>query len=234
MFISSICKNESAIGMHMSPSFWTSLPPPTPLGCHRALDLSSLYHIANFQWLSNLSYFWVLSWIDSQRVCLVYCCCSVTKSYPTLCHPGDYSMPGSSVLHWLLEFAQIHVQWVSDSIRGCCLILCLLYLLIMWSLLFPWFAGPSGTLFIFFPLSLLVSTLPSCVLLVQVPQIISRNEICVITDWFGHCWSKRSDSCHKIPLMWHSWAYRALGTEVCTFALYFAPCMNFQYKLWHV
>ena len=41
-------------------------------------------------------------------------CCSVAKSCPTLCNPVDYSMPGSSVLY-LLEFAQIHVHWVSDS-----------------------------------------------------------------------------------------------------------------------
>ena len=43
-------------------------------------------------------------------------CCSVTKSCPTLCNLMDYSMPGSSVLHYLLEFAQVHVHWVSDAI----------------------------------------------------------------------------------------------------------------------
>ena len=33
------------------------LPPhPTPLGCHRAPDLSSLHHTANFHWLSNFTY----------------------------------------------------------------------------------------------------------------------------------------------------------------------------------
>ena len=46
------------------------------------------------------------------------CCCSVTKSCPTLCHPMDYSMPGSPVLHCLLEFAQVHVHWVSDTISS--------------------------------------------------------------------------------------------------------------------
>ena len=29
----------------------------------------------------------------------------------------DCSMPGSSVLHYLLEFAQIHVHWVSDDLQ---------------------------------------------------------------------------------------------------------------------
>ena len=33
--------------------------------------------------------------------------CSVAKSCPTLCDPMDCSMPGFTVLHHLLEFAQI-------------------------------------------------------------------------------------------------------------------------------
>ena len=37
-------------------------------------------------------------------------CCSVTKSCPTLCNPIDCSMPGFPVLHYLPEFAQIHVH----------------------------------------------------------------------------------------------------------------------------
>ena len=41
--------------------------------------------------------------------------CSVAKSCLTLCDPMDCSMPGSSVLHYLPEFAQIHVHWVSDA-----------------------------------------------------------------------------------------------------------------------
>ena len=45
------------------------------------------------------------------------CCCSVTKSCLILCHPMDYSMPGSSVLHSLPEFARIQVLWVSDAIQ---------------------------------------------------------------------------------------------------------------------
>ena len=41
----------------------------------------------------------------------------IAKSYPTLCNSVDCSMPGSSVLICLLEFAQIHVHWVSDAIQ---------------------------------------------------------------------------------------------------------------------
>ena len=43
-------------------------------------------------------------------VLLFLCCCSVTKSCPTLCDPVDRSRPGSSVLHCLLESAQINVH----------------------------------------------------------------------------------------------------------------------------
>ena len=37
------------------------------------------------------------------------------QSCPTLCNPMDCSMPGFLVLHHLLEFAQIHVHWISDA-----------------------------------------------------------------------------------------------------------------------
>ena len=43
--------------------------------------------------------------------------CSVTKSCPTLCNPMDCSMTGSSILHYLPEFSQIHVQCVADAIQ---------------------------------------------------------------------------------------------------------------------
>ena len=37
-------------------------------------------------------------------------------SHVWLCNLMDCNMPGSSVLHYLPEFAQIHVHWVSDAI----------------------------------------------------------------------------------------------------------------------
>ena len=43
-------------------------------------------------------------------------CCSVARSCLTLCDPVDRSMPGSFVLHCLLEFAQTHVHWLRDAI----------------------------------------------------------------------------------------------------------------------
>ena len=45
------------------------------------------------------------------------CCCSVAKSCLTLCDPMDCSMPGSSVLHYLSEFAQTQVHWVDNAIQ---------------------------------------------------------------------------------------------------------------------
>ena len=44
------------------------------------------------------------------QIPLVSCCCSVTNSCLTLWEPG------SSVLHRLSGFAQIHAHWVSDAI----------------------------------------------------------------------------------------------------------------------
>ena len=40
----------------------------------------------------------------------VCCCCSVAQLCLTLCYPMDCSMPGFPVLHYLWEFAQIHVH----------------------------------------------------------------------------------------------------------------------------
>ena len=57
------------------------------------------------------------------------CCCSVSKSHPTLCDPTDCSMPGLPILHCLPKFAQTRVHWVNDAIHHlvlCCLLLLLL------------------------------------------------------------------------------------------------------------
>ena len=44
-------------------------------------------------------------------------CCSVTKSCPALCKSMDCSTPVSAVLHYLPEFARIHVCWVGDAVQ---------------------------------------------------------------------------------------------------------------------
>ena len=47
-----------------------------------------------------------------------FCCCSVTKSCPTLSNSLNCSMPGFLVLHYLPEFAQTHAHWISDAISS--------------------------------------------------------------------------------------------------------------------
>ena len=51
------------------------------------------------------------------KMTLIYCCCSVAQSCPTLWNPMDCSKTGFPVLHHLLEFAQTHVHWVGDDIQ---------------------------------------------------------------------------------------------------------------------
>ena len=52
-----------------------------------------------------------------RHVIFLFCSCSsVTKLYPTLHGPMNCSLPASSVLHYLPEFVQIHVHWISDAI----------------------------------------------------------------------------------------------------------------------
>ena len=53
-----------------------------------------------------------------EHAILYSCCwCSVAKSCPTLCNPMNSSRPGFSVHHYLPEFVQTHVHWVSDAIQ---------------------------------------------------------------------------------------------------------------------
>ena len=44
------------------------------------------------------------------------CCCLVAKLYQTPCDLMDCSMPGSPVLHYHPEFAQIYVHGVSSAV----------------------------------------------------------------------------------------------------------------------
>ena len=45
-------------------------------------------------------------------------CCSVTKSYLTLCDRMKCSMSGFPLLQYILEFVQTYVHWVSDAIQS--------------------------------------------------------------------------------------------------------------------
>ena len=49
---------------------------------------------------------------------LIFCCCIVTQSYPTLCDPMACSSPGFLVLHHLPGLAQTHVHLLAKSPKG--------------------------------------------------------------------------------------------------------------------
>ena len=48
----------------------------------------------------------------------LFCLAVHSLSCPNLCNSRGCSTPGSSVLHYFPEFAQIHVQWVGDTIQS--------------------------------------------------------------------------------------------------------------------
>ena len=83
---------------------------------------------------------WTIWYLRSKFSSL--CCCSVAKSFPTLWDPTDCSTPGLPVLHYLLEFVQIHVHWVDDAIQ-------LSHLLVAPFSSYPQFFPASGS----FPMS---------------------------------------------------------------------------------
>ena len=45
------------------------------------------------------------------------CCCLVAQFCPNLGNPMGCSTPGFPILHHLLQFAQTHIHWVSDTIQ---------------------------------------------------------------------------------------------------------------------
>ena len=62
--------------------------------------------------LVSATQFWVYYLVFNNPP--IHCCCSVTKSCSIFHNPVDYYKPGSSVLHYLSDFAQIHVHWVHN------------------------------------------------------------------------------------------------------------------------
>ena len=78
---------------------------PVSLPSELLLQISFLYPLSIFYYFLPLFCF------------IYYCFCSVVKSYLTFCDAMDCSMPGCSVLQYLLKFAQIHACWGSDAIQ---------------------------------------------------------------------------------------------------------------------
>ena len=96
VLVSVIHLHRSVIGKHISPPSWTSLPPyPTPVGCHRAPDLSSTHHTANSHWLVDL--------------------CSVSAGKESTCNAGDLgSIPGLGRFPWRNERLPTPVFWPGE------------------------------------------------------------------------------------------------------------------------
>ena len=93
-----------------------SLPGSGPLAgekdsilCGEHAGMCSTWHSSTLLWWLS-----AIPWLG--KICRC-CYCSVAKSCPTLFNPMDRSMPGSSVFHYLLAFAQIQVHWVGDAIQ---------------------------------------------------------------------------------------------------------------------
>ena len=88
------------------PEYWSGLPFPPP---GNLLD-------PGIEPVSLASPAWADRFFTTRGTAYTHththvCCCLVIKSCSTLC---DF-IPGSSVLHCLLKFAQIHVHWVGDA-----------------------------------------------------------------------------------------------------------------------
>ena len=61
---------------------------------------------------------------------------SVIQLCLTHCDPMDCSMPGFRVLHYLPEFAQTHVHWISDATSFSC----------VWLIVTPWTAACQASM----------------------------------------------------------------------------------------
>ena len=71
--------------------------------------------ILRLPFLTRVEFLPILIWWVFSGVHILSCCCPVTKLCPTLWGATDCSMPGLPVLHYLPEFVQIHVHWVSEA-----------------------------------------------------------------------------------------------------------------------
>ena len=84
------------------------------LDSHSSFHTDFQRHVNNqgyFQWSSrSLGDDFQAAWVPVWDCC----CCSVTKLCLALCNPMGCSTPGSSVFHYLREFAQTHAYWVGD------------------------------------------------------------------------------------------------------------------------
>ena len=109
-------------GMYCIPHFWNTV-------LHFQSDLAFLYWEVDCVGSVPVSHrpdpvskrtcipFAAETFLGSSAVSLATDSLLFSQSCPTLCDPTDCSTPGFSVLHYLLDFAQIHVHWVGDAIQ---------------------------------------------------------------------------------------------------------------------
>ena len=93
-----------------------TLPPCRSFCCPFMLYFSC---VLNLDVLKTLSYDVIVLTFSHHKYCKGSQkgrTCSVIKLCPTLCGLMDCSMLSSSVLHYLLEFAQLHVHRVGDAV----------------------------------------------------------------------------------------------------------------------
>ena len=113
--------SNTTVQKHQS-SFWEiHLCPGCSLWCHQVWLTQMTTQVFTGMW-SPSSLFWCQQlWaaLSHQNIGQTsqYLHCSVTQSCQTLCDPMDCSMPGLPVPHHLLEFVQVHVHCISDTIQ---------------------------------------------------------------------------------------------------------------------
>ena len=82
----------------------------------RALEIEVL--LSDLDQAVFISHFPINKWQFKFNDKMFCYCCSVAKLSLSLFDPMDCSTPGFPVLHYLLEFVQTHVHWVSDAINN--------------------------------------------------------------------------------------------------------------------
>ena len=59
----------------------------------------------------------ILALIQQYIKMIIFYCCSIAKSCPTLCNPMDCNMPDLPVPNHFSEFAQVHVHWIGGAVQ---------------------------------------------------------------------------------------------------------------------
>ena len=98
------------MGFSVIPKQWTSWP----LSFLYCLPPPRFYFI--YFWLTRVQ-LTALSVLEEMWPFLPDCCFSIATLSLAPCNPMDFSIAGSFVFHYYLEFAQIHIHWVGAVIQ---------------------------------------------------------------------------------------------------------------------